>query len=132
MGVSVDRVLGWMLEITDKNVKNTLDGVLYEERFEDKLVNTKYKNDYGKAQKGDIIILDDGMSGEYTYVVWVVCIDNDCDDYYESDFFDNLNIMLEKLRVTEDIKSDIKEFMGVLGYNYLESEIQLKAIRHYH
>lgn len=130
MSVNVDRVLGWTVDLSDIPYEK-LSGILYEEEFKEELERTHYVDDYGRYNKGDIKILYDGMSGDYSYLVWVI-YGEDCDDFEDGEFYDNLNVMLEELHPTEDVISDMREVLEVIGYEDLVQDIQLKAIRHYH
>lgn len=131
MSVSVDRVLGWTIDLNELLDRKEIQDLAYNDKFKKELENTKFVDDYQKYEKGHIRLILDGMSGEYAYLTWVIYGER-CEDYDDSEFYDNLNVMLERFKAPDDIKNDMRPILKAIGHEELEDEIVMRAFRHFH
>lgn len=131
MSVSVDRVLGWTIDLSELSDRKEIQDLAYNDKFKKELENTKFVDDYQEYKKGHIRLILDGMSGEYAYLTWVIYGER-CEDYDDSEFYDNLNVMLERFKVPDDIKNDMRPILKAIGHEELEDEIVMRAFRHFH
>lgn len=131
MGVSVDRILGFKCNIQDIN-KDILEKVIDGE-LENLGIYSSYSKD---IEPGQVVVFDDGLSGEYTYLVYIKFFEDDCDDYSgstERDVYDEVNDYLREIKVPKDIRDTLREKVEILGLDkYIADNAELILFRHFH
>lgn len=131
MGVSVDRILGFKCNIQDIN-KDILEKVIDGE-LENLGIYSSYSKD---IEPGQVVVFDDGLSGEYTYLVYIKFFEDDCDDYSgstERDIYDEVNDYLREIKVPKDIRDTLREKVEKLGLDKCVADnAELILFRHFH
>ncbi len=131
MGVSVDRILGFKCNIQDIN-KDILEKVIDGE-LENLGIYSSYSKD---IEPGQVVVFDDGLSGEYTYLVYIKFFEDDCDDYSgstERDVYDEVNDYLREIKVPKDIRDTLREKVEKLGLDKCVADnAELILFRHFH
>lgn len=131
MGVSVDRILGFKCNIQDIN-KDILEKVIDGE-LENLGIYSSYSKD---IEPGQVVVFDDGLSGEYTYLVYIKFFEDDCDDYSgstERDVYDEVNDYLREIKVPKDIRDTLREKVEKLGLDKcVADDAELILFRHFH
>lgn len=131
MGVSVDRILGFKCNIQDIN-KDILEKVIDGE-LENLGIYSSYSKD---IEPGQVVVFDDGLSGEYTYLVYIKFFEDDCDDYSgstERDVYDEVNDYLREIKVPKDIRNTLREKVEKLGLDKCVADnAELILFRHFH
>ena len=131
MGVSVDRILGFKCNIQDINKD------IFEKVIDGELENLGIYSSYSKdIELGQVVVFDDGLSGEYTYLVYIKFFEDDCDDYSgstERDVYDEVNDYLREIKVPKDIRDTLREKVEILGLNKCVADnAELILFRHFH
>lgn len=128
MGVSVDRILGFKCNIQDIN-KDILEKVIDGE-LENLGIYSSYSKD---IEPGQVVVFDDGLSGEYTYLVYIKFFEDDYSGSTERDVYDEVNDYLREIKVPKDIRNTLREKVEKLGLDKCVADnAELILFRHFH
>lgn len=119
MGIYCDKIKGFTVDLTDEEAKLVGSDFIHESEYS-WWRNKDHKKTY---------IVDDGMSGEYTRIVFAERISYDV-DYFEDDetFF-----VLQQKEITDEIYNSLNELYKLITNKDLDkSRIVYALWYHYH
>lgn len=133
MSISCNKFVGYsmniMKEIEDLDTE-TKNDIIYDLEKGNKYGLSLYWGS-GKLKTGDIVILYDGLSGEYAKLLYVVAVSYDA---YEDDteyFTSSIQELLKKVEVPNDVRTSmLKVYYNIFG-NIISKEIITDYIVHY-
>lgn len=86
---------------------------------------------YNKPNKNDITLLDDGMGGEYTYLMYIIDVNYDAYYYDEDDNIDkSINEILANIPVPETVANSLKKVYQEIFQKDTTKNIQLQTFIH--
>lgn len=142
MGIYLDKYFGYMLDVTEEYSKlcdENDDDILFDkyiscklEQLDDNLKELGFVPYYfeRKHREGDIVLIDDGMCGEYSKIVYVKQAEKYCND--ESDVSIE-NEFFKILPIPDDIRNKILSVYEIIfGKPNKDLEIHLMKLNHYH
>lgn len=132
MGVRVDKYLGYVVDIQkewDKLLDEQQDYWSCSKEKESEIFKPYYTHgDF----KGKITILYDGMSGEYTKLIYVLdCCADTCDD--DEDIVKTVNKQLENVEVPNEIRQKLRNmYKEIFNIEHItDFKVQLEYFIHW-
>lgn len=132
MGVRVDKYLGYVVDIQkewDKLLDEQQDYWSCSKEKESEIFKPYYTHgDF----KGKITILYDGMSGEYTKLIYILDYCTDTSDDDES-IVKTVSKQLENVEVPNEIRQKLREvYKEIFGIEYVtEFKVQMEYLIHW-
>lgn len=141
MSVYCDKILGYMIDITEEfnSLSSDLQDkwISYNEEIEEqykKLNFIPYYSDITPSS-GEMIIINDGMSGNYTKLVLIIdYIYKSESEEHDEDLVNSINRELAKLKINKAIKEKFEEAYNIIfGLNKNKCDsIKVKYLIHWH
>ncbi|MNL91089.1 hypothetical protein D3C81_08170 [compost metagenome] len=138
MSITVSKVLGYCIDIQDfiDSYANSvsIDTIVQEKKEFLRDLGFNTTNYISKVKAEDIIILEDGLSGEYSKLIYVLSVVEDSeDDVYKNEQITKvINKHLSDIRCPKDIRHKLDSVMKIL-FNYTgENKIILELVYNEH
>lgn len=124
MGISCDAFVGYTLDITNEIQElSNYDKIIYElEDGNEYEIKSYWGN--SRINSGDVVLLHDGLNGEFTKLIYVLSYENNIGYLESEDIFKTVNGLL----LFVDVPSNIRiKLLSV--FNKLFNRVESKSIK---